>query len=209
MDSAESIQPHPEIPQVEIPRPDIASERETVEWVLEHIHEPYGPYAESVALSKDPNAAQKALIQSQTELIISGTVARSLPPGSKRDEMVDEMVNIAKAQAKPETTSSSELSPTDQAKLEGVHLTGRAIAHEFNNKTALAVGTLDMISEDPSIPTHYKEMAKEGLEGLSNATKVVTQIQGAKRIAITETPVGSMLNIEASSIPAPRPQSKP
>jgi hypothetical protein len=96
------------------------------------------------------------------------------------------------------STSADSLDPVAAARLEGVRLTAREIAHLVNNDLTVAIGTLDLLRYRGDVPPHLQATLDKVLAGLSAATRHVEQLQHVKRVATRETPVGPSLDLERS-----------
>src|SRR5688572_22505368 len=54
----------------------------------------------------------------------------------------------------------------DEARLEGVHLAAREMAHLLNNDLAVAVGFVDLLQEQVDIPPHLADLLKGAANSL-------------------------------------------
>jgi len=86
-----------------------------------------------------------------------------------------------------------------KARLEGVALAARALAHLLGNDLAVPVGTVDMLRDEPSIPPVAVEALATVAEGLDAATRHIEQFQQVLRVAIKDTPVGPSLDLDRST----------
>lgn len=109
------------------------------------------------------------------------------------------------------TPASSEqaevLSEDDMRRIEGIKLASRALAHRVNNNTAGAVAVMDMLLNQGLIPRDYHDMAEDAVKGLQRVGEDIALLGQTRRIVTEQSPVGPMLNLEASS--APKPPSVP
>ncbi|MGE3911083.1 MAG: hypothetical protein AB7K36_17125 [Chloroflexota bacterium] len=92
-------------------------------------------------------------------------------------------------------------SATDEdvgARLEGVRLAAREIAHLVNNDLALTVDTLDLLRGRSDISPSVRELLEQALAGLHEATHHVAQLQRVQRVVTRETPAGPSLDLDRS-----------
>ncbi|MCC7371019.1 MAG: hypothetical protein IT306_21575 [Chloroflexi bacterium] len=86
----------------------------------------------------------------------------------------------------------------DEARLEGVQLAAREIAHLLNNDLAVAVGLVELLQERDDLPAHLRDMLFGAAQSLDSAARHVAQLQGIKRVIVKETPAGQSLDLERS-----------
>ena len=85
-----------------------------------------------------------------------------------------------------------------EQRLEGVKLTVREVAHILNNDLALAVGTLDLLQDDPGLSSEALESVHAALAALDAAAQHLTQFQRVVRVETQVTPIGLALDVERS-----------
>ncbi len=85
-----------------------------------------------------------------------------------------------------------------EQRLEGVTLTVREVAHVLNNDLALAVGTLDLLQDDPGLSSDALEGVRAALDALDAAARHLATFQRIVRVETQETPLGLMLDVERS-----------
>ncbi|MGE3272261.1 MAG: hypothetical protein AB7P40_26170 [Chloroflexota bacterium] len=86
----------------------------------------------------------------------------------------------------------------DEARLEGVQLAAREIAHLLNNDLAVAVGLVDLLEERLELPPHLRDLLRDAAMSLDAAARHVEQLQGVVRVVVKETPAGASLDLERS-----------
>ena len=86
----------------------------------------------------------------------------------------------------------------EQARLEGVQLAAREMAHLLNNDLAVAVGLIELLQERPDLPPHLRELLDEAAGSLDSAAQHVSDLQTVVRVATKETPAGLSLDLERS-----------
>ena len=86
----------------------------------------------------------------------------------------------------------------DEARLEGVRLAAREIAHLLNNDLAVAVGLVDLLQDRLDLPPHLKELLDGAALSLDAAARHVEQLQGVVRVVVKETPAGESLDLDRS-----------
>lgn len=86
----------------------------------------------------------------------------------------------------------------DEARLEGVQLAAREIAHLINNDLAVAVGLVELLQERDELPPHLRDMLLGAAMSLDSAARHVAQLQDVKRVIVKETPAGQSLDLERS-----------
>jgi hypothetical protein len=87
------------------------------------------------------------------------------------------------------------------ARLEGVTLAVRELAHVLNNDLALAAGYLELIQVVPNLPPEVGPMLAEVATGLASAERHIRQFQQVVRVETKETPVGTALDLDRSVEP--------
>lgn len=88
----------------------------------------------------------------------------------------------------------------DDARLEGVKLAAREMAHLLNNDLAVAVGLVDLLQERLDLPPHLRELLEDAASSLDAAARHVEQLQAVKRVVVKETPAGQSLDLERSRL---------
>ena len=86
----------------------------------------------------------------------------------------------------------------EHARLEGVQLTAREMAHLLNNDLAVAVGLIKLLQERPDVPPHLRELLDEAAGGLDSAARHISDFQSVVRVATKETPAGLSLDLDRS-----------
>jgi PAS domain S-box-containing protein len=86
-----------------------------------------------------------------------------------------------------------------KARLEGVALAARALAHLLGNDLAVPVGEVDILREEPGLPPPVAASLATIAAGLDAATRHVEQFQTVVRVAIKDTPVGPSLDLDRST----------
>jgi PAS domain S-box-containing protein len=87
-------------------------------------------------------------------------------------------------------------------RLEGVTLAARHFAHQFNNRLAFALGSLDLLSDPPDGLVSQSELLQDITAELEAAAREVADLQQIIRVETKETPVGPALDLTRSSAPA-------
>ncbi|MCC7370776.1 MAG: GAF domain-containing protein [Chloroflexi bacterium] len=93
------------------------------------------------------------------------------------------------------------LGTLERAQLQAVTLAARELAHRLNNDLALAVGTIDLLRGEPSLPADLHEMVEEAEVGLRRIAEQLRQLQQLVRFQTRETPVGPALDLDRSTAP--------
>jgi hypothetical protein len=86
----------------------------------------------------------------------------------------------------------------DEARLEGVRLAAREMAHLLNNDLALAVGCVDLLQSQTELPSELLDLLNGVSRGLDAAARHVEQMQRVERVVVKETPAGQSLDLERS-----------
>ena len=114
------------------------------------------------------------------------------------------------AESRPDATDPrSEYGPTapfgvlesrlrDEARLEGVRLAAREMAHLLNNDLAVAVGVVDLIQAELDLPPNLLELLRGASRSLDAAARHVEQMQSVDRVVVKQTPAGQSLDLERS-----------
>ena len=86
----------------------------------------------------------------------------------------------------------------EQARLEGVQLAAREMAHLLNNDLAVAVGLVELLHERPDLPPHFGEMLDGAAASLDSAARHISEFQDVVRVETKQTPAGRSLDLERS-----------
>lgn len=86
----------------------------------------------------------------------------------------------------------------DEARLEGVRLAARELAHLLNNDLAIAIGCMELLQSDSELPPHVHDLLRGASRSLDAAARHVEQLQGVERVVVKESPVGPSLDLERS-----------
>ena len=86
----------------------------------------------------------------------------------------------------------------DEARLEGVHLAAREIAHLVNNDLAVAVGLVDLLHAQAELPPDLRELLENASASLDAAARHSDPLQSVDRVVVKETPAGQSLDLERS-----------
>ena len=86
----------------------------------------------------------------------------------------------------------------DEARLEGVQLAARAIAHLLNNDLAVATGCVDLLQFDAKLPRELRALLESASDSLEAAARHIEQLQSVVRVVVEETPAGQSLDLERS-----------
>lgn len=86
-----------------------------------------------------------------------------------------------------------------QARLDGVVLSARELAHRLNNSLTLAVGSLDLVQLKGSMPDDALDWIAQAQIGLKSAVRDIRKFQLVSRVETKETPAGPALDLDRSS----------
>ena len=86
----------------------------------------------------------------------------------------------------------------DEARLEGVQLAAREIAHLVNNDLAVAVGLVDLLQAQADLPPDLRALLQNASTSLDAAARHIEQLQSVVRVVVKETPAGQSLDLERS-----------
>jgi hypothetical protein len=93
----------------------------------------------------------------------------------------------------------------EAARLEGVLLTARELAHLLNNDLAIVVGNVGMLGERPGLSADEQAIVRDAEEGLERVALHLRQLQQVSKVKTWETPVGQALDLASSTVgPAER-----
>ncbi len=84
------------------------------------------------------------------------------------------------------------------ARLDGVLLAGRTVAHLVNNDLTIAVSALDLLRAHGDLPPHLHGLLDSALGGLYAAAEHVDQVRRITRVVIVESPAGPALDLDRS-----------
>ncbi|MCC7371018.1 MAG: hypothetical protein IT306_21570 [Chloroflexi bacterium] len=115
------------------------------------------------------------------------------PPGPQTLSWPADAVTDAVAPAPPVTCDV-----VAAARLDGVRLAAREIAHLLNNDLAVSVGALDLLRHCEDLPPALHDLVERALAGISAATAHVERLQRVQRVVTHETPAGPSLDLDHS-----------
>jgi PAS domain S-box-containing protein len=95
--------------------------------------------------------------------------------------------------------AASMLGTLERAQLQAVSLAARELAHRLNNDLVLAVGTIDMLRDEPALSPELRELVGEAAVGLQRVAEQLTLLQQLARFQTRETPVGPALDLDRST----------
>lgn len=150
-------------------------------------------WGEPVALSRKAPGSRSAFDRSgRTGVIVQHPAAEGHP-----DAHVDDAAARLDAQS-PVAIGVMESRLRDEARLEGVKLAAREIAHLLNNDLAVALGMVDLLQDRLELPPHLMELLRGAAMSLDAAAKHVEDLQGVVRVVVKDTPAGESLDLERS-----------
>jgi PAS domain-containing protein len=94
---------------------------------------------------------------------------------------------------------AASLLQAEQARLEGVLLSARSLAHNLNNALMLPYGLLELLQERRDLPPSLMELVAQGHISLQKALEHVAQLGRVVRVETQETLMGPALDLERSS----------
>lgn len=86
----------------------------------------------------------------------------------------------------------------DEARLEGVRLAARELAHLVNNDLAIALGCMELLQAQTDLPPHLLDLLTGASRSLDAAARHVELLQEVDRVVVKETPAGPSLDLERS-----------
>jgi hypothetical protein len=86
----------------------------------------------------------------------------------------------------------------EAARLQGVILTGRELAHLLNNDLAISLGAVELLGAQSDLPPDLRALVGDASNGLDRAIEHVRQLQQVSRVATKQTPLGPALDLRAS-----------
>ena len=87
----------------------------------------------------------------------------------------------------------------EAARLQGVVLTSRELAHLLNNDLAISLGSVELLRVNAQLPPELRVLVADVSTGLERATDHLRQLQQVSRVTTKETPLGPALDLERSS----------
>jgi hypothetical protein len=124
--------------------------------------------------------------------------SQSREPTEPTSEPISESASERSASAQAATNLADGEESVAAARLEGIQLAAREIAHLVNNDLAVTVGTLDLLRARGDVPASVLELLDQALAGLSAATGHVEQLQRVQRVVTRQTPAGPSLDLDRS-----------
>ena len=101
--------------------------------------------------------------------------------------------------------AASMLGTLERAQLQAVSLASRELAHRLNNDLALAVGTIDILREEPALNEDLHVLVEDAAAGLQRVAEQLKRLQQLSRFQTRETPVGPALDLDRSTGAGSRP----
>ena len=95
-------------------------------------------------------------------------------------------------------------SEQEQARLEGIRLAAREMAHLLNNDLTPAIGILAMLQRHPAVPPELRELVDNGLASLHTVSEHIRRFQQIRRVETKMTSTGPTLDLDRSTQPWPR-----
>jgi signal transduction histidine kinase len=86
----------------------------------------------------------------------------------------------------------------DEARLDGVRLAAREMAHLLNNDLAVAVGLVELLQGRDELPPRLRDLLADAADSLDAAARHIEDFQDVVRVAVKETPGGPSLDLERS-----------
>jgi hypothetical protein len=93
-------------------------------------------------------------------------------------------------------TTRQERGAVTAARLEGIQLAGRTVAHLINNDLTVTVGALDLLRAQDDVPPHVLALLDEAIGGIYAATRHVEQVRRITRVVTTHSPAGPSLDLD-------------
>ena len=157
-------------------------------WVMDRLS-----WRDTVALShKAPGARSRFDRTGRTGVIVQHPAAEGHPG------VLSDSVDLRLDPAAVASIGVIESRLRDEARLEGVKLAAREIAHLLNNDLAVAVGLVDLLQDRLELPPHLMELLHGAAMSLDAAARHVEDLQGVVRVVVKETPAGESLDLERS-----------
>lgn len=100
--------------------------------------------------------------------------------------------------------AAASLVGTERTRLEGVLLAGRTMNHELNNKLALIVGHVELVSSDPRLPSDLADQMAVAIEAGQDASHLLLQLSTLTEIREVDwgAPIGQTIDLKRSSLSA-------
>ena len=86
----------------------------------------------------------------------------------------------------------------EEARLEGVRLAAREMAHLLNNDLAVALGCVELLQSQGGLPDQVLDLLRGASRSLDAAAGHIEQMQRVGRVVVKETPAGPSLDLERS-----------
>jgi hypothetical protein len=94
--------------------------------------------------------------------------------------------------------SETETAAIARARLEGVTLAAREIAHLLNNDLCVIFGNLELLQADPDLPASLEQLIADALARAEAAADKIEKLRRIRRVVLKETPFGPSLDLERS-----------
>jgi DNA-binding response OmpR family regulator len=91
------------------------------------------------------------------------------------------------------------------ARLEGVAVTARELAHRINNSLQAVLSACDILAADRRTPAALGGVIADAQRGAAAAAAVIAQLQQVVRVETRSTPLGPALDLDRSTQTEPEP----
>jgi DNA-binding response OmpR family regulator len=85
-----------------------------------------------------------------------------------------------------------------EARMEGVTLAARTMAHRLSNAMAAPTAAIDLIRQQGAAPAHLRALVDDAAASLTEAKHCIQQLQQIVRVETEDTVVGAALDLERS-----------
>jgi len=87
----------------------------------------------------------------------------------------------------------------EAARLQGVLLAGRELAHLLNNDLAITLGSIELLRAQPDLPPDLQPVVDDASIGLERAVEHLRRLQHVNRVTTRQTPLGPSLDLDRST----------
>ena len=142
------------------------------------------------------NGGSASLEEPQAKLV--DRLTKRTDATSALDEGESQWAEETTGTAETAGARETETAEIARARLEGVTLAAREIAHLLNNDLCVIFGNLELLQADPDLPASLEQLIADALARAEAAADKIEKLRRIRRVVLKETPFGPSLDLERS-----------
>ena len=128
----------------------------------------------------------------------TGRPDATLAADTGESQWAAETAGAAEIAGATEIADATETAEIARARLEGVTLAAREMAHLLHNDLCAILGYLEILQAHPDLPAFLEQPIAEAMARAETATDKIEQLRRVRRVELKETPFGPSLDLERS-----------